>query len=68
MSRERQRRYRGRAREGILVVPIEVHERDVEMLIATRLIDPVHADSREKIAGGVQRLIHTVRVDWERDA
>jgi hypothetical protein len=61
---ERMRQLRQRRAAGRIVLPIEVDEgRIVDVLIASRRLNPSAADDRESIRKALQKLIGALRVE-----
>jgi hypothetical protein len=57
--RARDQRHRRRLREGRVVVPVEVDERMLTLLVRLHWLRECDAAEREKIAAAINRLLHT---------
>ena len=58
-SADRARRYRGRKKEGRIVVPVEVGPEDLNALIENFLLEPKEAD-RGGIGRSVELILHAL--------
>ena len=57
---ERQRQYRRRQRDGLLVVPVTVNPRVLEVLLMTSRVD----DRRSEDRGGISEALSLLLDDW----
>ena len=58
---ERQRRYKGRLRRGVLIVPVEVGPRDGEALVDRGLLSLNEVEDRNAIARAFRRWLDGLR-------